>query len=300
MYVPSRGGTRGGAADFSWEAVKNDKSREHYLGHSIMAPTGRWQKGKDVNWYNKSSDATPADQEAAHQRRLEEIAAVKQQEQDAMASVLGFQPISNPLHKPNGSSTGANRTTSGPMRKWGEAGESEKDEELKQLEAGMSKDDRKAAKALAKIEAKQQRQEGRHRPRGERHSHHGHFERRHRDHRSEDRRDEHRRHHSHRSSRGRPHHEHRREHRETDQSRRSRSRSHSPSSTRGDLESSRPSRSQSPSSGAHRSSSGRDKDSREGRHRYSDRPRERDSRFEVRDDRTGRDNPKSLPAASRF
>lgn len=39
-------GTRGGKDQFSWEDVKNDKHRENYLGHSLMAPVGRWQKGK--------------------------------------------------------------------------------------------------------------------------------------------------------------------------------------------------------------------------------------------------------------
>jgi hypothetical protein len=32
-------------AEFSWDEVKADKYRENYLGHSIKAPVGRWQKG---------------------------------------------------------------------------------------------------------------------------------------------------------------------------------------------------------------------------------------------------------------
>lgn len=31
---------------FSWEDVKGDKYRENYLGHSVKASVGRWQKGK--------------------------------------------------------------------------------------------------------------------------------------------------------------------------------------------------------------------------------------------------------------
>jgi hypothetical protein len=32
--------------EFKWDDVKNDKYRENYLGHSVNAPVGRWQKGK--------------------------------------------------------------------------------------------------------------------------------------------------------------------------------------------------------------------------------------------------------------
>ncbi|KAK6144229.1 hypothetical protein DH2020_021049 [Rehmannia glutinosa] len=45
MYHPTRGGVRGGRDQFSWDDVKVDKHRENYLGHSIKAPVGRWQKG---------------------------------------------------------------------------------------------------------------------------------------------------------------------------------------------------------------------------------------------------------------
>ena len=38
-------GARGGRDQFNWENVKSDKDREFYLGHSVKATTGRWQKG---------------------------------------------------------------------------------------------------------------------------------------------------------------------------------------------------------------------------------------------------------------
>ncbi len=42
---PARGGNRGGKDQFNWETVKGDKDREYYLGHSVKASVGRWQKG---------------------------------------------------------------------------------------------------------------------------------------------------------------------------------------------------------------------------------------------------------------
>ncbi|KAI7726167.1 hypothetical protein M8C21_020386 [Ambrosia artemisiifolia] len=34
--------------EFSWDDVKVDKYRENYIGHSLKAPVGRWQK--DRRW----------------------------------------------------------------------------------------------------------------------------------------------------------------------------------------------------------------------------------------------------------
>lgn len=36
-------------AEFSWDEVKADKHRENYLGHSVKAPVGRWQKGSSFS-----------------------------------------------------------------------------------------------------------------------------------------------------------------------------------------------------------------------------------------------------------
>ncbi|KAJ7116186.1 kinase phosphorylation protein-domain-containing protein [Mycena filopes] len=79
MFEPIRGGTRGGQAEFKWADVSADKDRENYLGHSINAPTGRWQKNKDVHWYNR-------DLKQAEDERLEEIRKIKEAEADALAT----------------------------------------------------------------------------------------------------------------------------------------------------------------------------------------------------------------------
>lgn len=77
------GGARGGAAEFSWETVKNDKDREFYLGNSVAAPTGRWQAGRDINWYNKDKK-TDADAE----KRREELREIKRAEEEALNAKL--------------------------------------------------------------------------------------------------------------------------------------------------------------------------------------------------------------------
>ncbi|KAI9596696.1 kinase phosphorylation protein-domain-containing protein [Syncephalis fuscata] len=84
------GGTRGGRDQFSWDQVKDDKDRECYLGHSLMAPIGRWQKGRDLLWYTK--DKQGDDQEAVRRQRQLEIQAIKDAEADALSEALGFAP----------------------------------------------------------------------------------------------------------------------------------------------------------------------------------------------------------------
>lgn len=51
-------------------------------GHSVFAPTGRWQNNKDVNWYNKDKDGD--DQVAAAEKRRKELMEVKMREEEEM------------------------------------------------------------------------------------------------------------------------------------------------------------------------------------------------------------------------
>ncbi|KAL1970281.1 hypothetical protein VTN77DRAFT_5441 [Rasamsonia byssochlamydoides] len=94
-------GSRGGRDSFKWEDVKDSAHRENYLGHSIMAPVGRWQKGRDLHWYAKTKqedDAKAADQ--ARKEREEEIRRIKEAEQEAMARALGL-PVAPKNTNPN-------------------------------------------------------------------------------------------------------------------------------------------------------------------------------------------------------
>jgi hypothetical protein len=62
-------GARGGRAEFSWDNVKSDKDREFYLGHSVKATTGRWQKGALLNSQLLGLDRTCAAQHSRMQRQ---------------------------------------------------------------------------------------------------------------------------------------------------------------------------------------------------------------------------------------
>lgn len=49
----------------------------------MFAPKGRWQNGKDLNWYSKQDDGGDAEAE-----RREEIRLIKEAEEDALSVAL--------------------------------------------------------------------------------------------------------------------------------------------------------------------------------------------------------------------
>ncbi|KAF2097056.1 hypothetical protein NA57DRAFT_57663 [Rhizodiscina lignyota] len=93
-------GSRGGRGEFKWDDVKLDKDRENYLGHSLMAPVGRWQKNRDLSWYSKGDVDEEAKLSEAD-RRKEEIRKIKEAEEDAMATALGLPPPNRAKDNPN-------------------------------------------------------------------------------------------------------------------------------------------------------------------------------------------------------
>ncbi|KAI1191083.1 hypothetical protein F5B17DRAFT_384437 [Nemania serpens] len=88
-----KSGSRGGV-NFNWEDVTSSAHRENYLGHSLKAPVGRWQKGRDLTWYAKgdaidSSSGETSEEKAARERK-EELKKIKEAEEDALARALGL------------------------------------------------------------------------------------------------------------------------------------------------------------------------------------------------------------------
>jgi hypothetical protein len=175
--------SRGGRAEFSWDAVKEDKDRENYLGHSLMAPVGRWQRGKDLTWYAKGDSKESMTEE---EQRKEEIRRVKQAEEDAIAAALGL-PVPN--------RDNANEEPLGERR-----GDPEEKDEAKKCEGKEGSRGERSRRHRSRDRSRDRERRHRHRSRSRRRGR----EHRHRDERDRDRdRERHKRHDERRRSRSR-------------------------------------------------------------------------------------------------
>lgn len=76
---------------------------DNYLGSTVNAPQGRWQKNKDIHWYAR--DKGEEDPEIAAKKKREEIRKLREAEEDALSVALGFAPA---VRDEDGTGTGAN------------------------------------------------------------------------------------------------------------------------------------------------------------------------------------------------
>lgn len=95
----SRDGNRGGRAQFSWDALRDDKTRSFYMGNSLKVDGARANMGKDMHWWTKggaapssSSLSTASARSGSSSTKSSSISAekalMKQREKELMEKAL--------------------------------------------------------------------------------------------------------------------------------------------------------------------------------------------------------------------
>lgn len=97
---PTRLTVRGGRDRFNWEDVKEDKHMHNYLGHSLNAPVGRWQNGRDLQWFSRDAKGATDGREDEAEKVRQEKERIKKAERDAVNLALGLPPSPELSPKP--------------------------------------------------------------------------------------------------------------------------------------------------------------------------------------------------------